>query len=50
MNVAMCDDFVPVGRIRRLDIGIAARAAAGDCLPETSPDFNIAIRRAENGR
>ena len=50
MNVAMCDDFVPLGRIRSLNIGIGARAAAGDCLPETSPDFNIVFRRAENGR
>lgn len=50
MNVAMCDDFVPLGRIRSLNIGITAPAAAGDCLPHTSPNFNIVFRRAENGR
>ena len=35
INRAICDVFVPLGIIRSLNIGIAARAAAGDCPPET---------------
>ena len=55
MNVAMYgnfvpfsriyDNFVPFSRVRGLDIGISARTE-GDCLPETFPYLNIAIRRA----
>lgn len=35
MNDALCDVFVPLGIIRSLNTGIAARAAAGDRPPET---------------
>ena len=50
LNYAICNHYVPVGIIRSLNIGIAARTAAGVCLRVTYSYADNVFRRADNFR